>query len=241
MFEVQLKNLLPEKKYRTLVNFLEKGFLGSQNQNDSSELQVRYNSRVPDESEEFLEKFEIYFSLNRKLWKKISSKQRRLLYQLFILKGISQTERQFLEKLLAGSLGDKELRGTLEREFTRDFLIEELKEIKDNDLRYLSRMIGDLERLLNSEKIKLSDFLKIEVYSKIKPKSKRLQRHKGYRDHGSLGTDSVGLTEKQLSKIIPEGWIPLSEVIEELPEEIKQWLQDPLPFSNPWEIHGELP
>lgn len=183
-----------------LNTFLEKqlGDFASEEyeKNWSSELEVHYNSR---DYKKYFESgdFEIKFQINPKIMR-LGGTEKLNLY--IILRCLTLTEHSSFWKFVLLDLEDL----YKQRSFTNNFQYSYLKSLNDSQFAYEIDSIlfnkksrRDWFRKFNSKttigltftEILSSEYLRLNPIFKSKTRPKKLQRHKGYRDHGSLGSE----------------------------------------------------
>lgn len=248
--EPKIDSILLKKEFHWLKRLVEEARRVSSERNCSSELQVRYTSRAAHLSSESSERnYKPIFRFNRDAWKYFSSKNRAILYYVAILAGISEFERYQLEELLTKNLGDAPLRTRVQQETTADYLLKSLLELETYEQRNLARQCKQIYDILRFNCIKLKKdkilnfqaLFELEVEFVEAREPEPVQRHKGYRDHGSLGQDSIGLKPEQLNQLITDpGEILFFESEGYYTEDIALWYQDPINFlSNIWRTYLE--
>lgn len=196
--------------YSNLSSFLSSNFSLFDSQEIektwSSELEVRYSSR------ESLEKlltgnFDISIRIPSSILKSLGSKQKLLVY--LILRALRiKYDNEYFRYIL-----DDFINLLDGRSFTNNFKYFYLKNISDDSFCcYFDKYIQENQRTIHrqlyqkvtyqNKKLALIDLIvyKIRPEFKIKNKipPKRLQRHKGYRDHGSLGSDFTKALKDQI-------------------------------------------
>jgi hypothetical protein len=234
-----LESLLNSKKFRSLNSLVKTIERVKSETNFSSELQVRYNASVESFAKANNDQnFEWIFTLEKRFWRNISSKERRFLYLLSILLELPKFLIDLIERMiLQVPAGDGILRQVIEFQYTSEALEAQLSELSQKELQVLNSIAGDLENSLSERNISIEQLLEVKILqiSKRRPKSKH--RHKGYRDHGSLGKDSIGLDPKRKELYIQDPGEQLFYEEEGYTlEELYHDFESPLLYQNIWHL-----
>lgn len=164
-----------------------------------SQVQIRYSSRIEDLSSG---KFDSEFSFNQKMLKSIKGSEKIILY--IIARIVKIREESFLYSLFLERLEDFYKQTNLqtnERYFYLSSLTDEMFCYEIDTILWNQKSRRDFYRKINTpignykkEKLTLIQFYQkilesfdLKITSKQTPKRK--VRHKGYRDHGTLGSD----------------------------------------------------
>jgi hypothetical protein len=98
-------------------------------------------------------------------------------------------------------------------------------------------MIGHILTYLQKEEISFEDLFEIKIFCYKKNRPRKMVRHKGYRDHGSLGPDSIGLTPDQLKKLLTGDDLLYYESEGFTQQDLYRFYESPALYENIWKTY----